>query len=325
MKKKGQITIFIILGIIIVIAFAFVFYLSRVEVTETKLESEILKDEIIRIYITSCLEKTSDDGLELIGMQGGVIYHYQISNEYKGGSILDDSFGDKFVITYDGYNVAYAVKKTTGLGISMLKPLCNKEGINKWNLSGYSYSCETYDIYPFRQNAQNYLEDYINEKIKDCVKEEDIKEMGYDVELGIPDSKVLIGEDDLKITLDYSVNIGVKGRKVSRLLDFSINPKIRLKKLHESASHLTGYHDLQSGENSGEVYENEFNIRSFSTEDLDINKEIIDGNSYFIIKLTDSKSIVNGKKYVFQFVIEDRDPFLDGVNCIDPDDKGREC
>ena len=91
-KKKGQITIFIILGIIIVISMGLLF------AANIKSEfSPILYDSKVKEYVTSCLEQYTNDGLELIGKQGGKL------NSDEG-------------ISYEGYKVPYGIKESDSRG-----------------------------------------------------------------------------------------------------------------------------------------------------------------------------------------------------------------
>ncbi len=76
MHKRGQITVFIILGILIVAVLGIIFYLYNVKVApETKKQSEFdfSKTEVIKNYIESCIEKSGNEALSLIGKQGGEI------------------------------------------------------------------------------------------------------------------------------------------------------------------------------------------------------------------------------------------------------------
>ena len=76
MAKKGQITTFIILGMVILIAFAFVLYArniqskSQIENTKT-FETEF---SAINEYVTSCLKDVGYESLRITGLGGGYTY-----------------------------------------------------------------------------------------------------------------------------------------------------------------------------------------------------------------------------------------------------------
>ncbi|MBW2970031.1 hypothetical protein KY319_02815 [Candidatus Woesearchaeota archaeon] len=72
--KKAQITIFIIIGILILIAFGTTIYVaSKVKKIE-KPKTPQLQTQTIQDYITSCLEIATKEGLTILGKQGGYIY-----------------------------------------------------------------------------------------------------------------------------------------------------------------------------------------------------------------------------------------------------------
>ncbi|MBU1704839.1 MAG: hypothetical protein KJ922_05725, partial [Nanoarchaeota archaeon] len=74
-QKKGQITIFIIVGIILLLG-AVAFFTIRSQVTkkvqETEVETAIWANSI-KNYITDCLTETSIAGFQQIGWHGGFI------------------------------------------------------------------------------------------------------------------------------------------------------------------------------------------------------------------------------------------------------------
>src|SRR3989338_8554539 len=75
-QKKGQITLFIILGIIILVAFALIFYLlqSKAEGDNSEIQniqSFELSTSHINSYVQSCIETVGEDALSWIGDHGG--------------------------------------------------------------------------------------------------------------------------------------------------------------------------------------------------------------------------------------------------------------
>lgn len=73
--KKAQLTPFILLGLIILIAFIVMFYLSSFVASNNKQNEELVFNKAtVDNYVTTCLEKVSADALTLLGKQGGHIY-----------------------------------------------------------------------------------------------------------------------------------------------------------------------------------------------------------------------------------------------------------
>ena len=75
--KKGQVTIYIILGILLLIVIASAITITimtsvkQIEVEKEKVVQEISEGGQIKIFIESCLEKSTKKGLKEIGLKGG--------------------------------------------------------------------------------------------------------------------------------------------------------------------------------------------------------------------------------------------------------------
>ena len=75
MKKRGQITIFIILGIIILISIGIAVYFTTKETIKPIKKTPIIAEEVQPVYdyVVNCINEISKDGLTLLGQQGGYI------------------------------------------------------------------------------------------------------------------------------------------------------------------------------------------------------------------------------------------------------------
>ncbi|MBU2633931.1 MAG: hypothetical protein KJ674_01675 [Nanoarchaeota archaeon] len=75
MNKKGQVTTFIILGIVLVVIAFIVFYFFGEILTKEKKEVMFDESEIepLKNYVEECIKLNGDEGLELIGKNGGDI------------------------------------------------------------------------------------------------------------------------------------------------------------------------------------------------------------------------------------------------------------
>jgi len=71
--KKGQTTLFIILGIIILFAALLTFYLTRPQIDIQEV-LEYKGPEGVRNYVEACLKSSAEIGVQLLGVQGGHIY-----------------------------------------------------------------------------------------------------------------------------------------------------------------------------------------------------------------------------------------------------------
>ncbi len=88
-KKRGQVTIFIILGIVLLFSTALIIFI-RSQIAEVKppptptLEKIPSELEPIRTYVSSCIEQTAADGLIKLGQQGGYLNTQSLTyNEFS--------------------------------------------------------------------------------------------------------------------------------------------------------------------------------------------------------------------------------------------------
>ena len=114
-NKKAQITVFIIIGILILAIFLILFQLNQNIQTDklsrekAKVFNKILQREGFRLYIEDCLEDDLKDGLSLIGKQG------RIWKGQPGGMVpFSDKVNGRIVPTEaieDGARVVYGIKR----------------------------------------------------------------------------------------------------------------------------------------------------------------------------------------------------------------------
>ncbi len=91
MQKRGQITVFIIIGLLIIIVAGVFLSLSRYSIksqtTANKKEAAMPSDtDVVKAYAETCLKLVSDDALfNRIGLQGGFINPAGDSNYHEEG------------------------------------------------------------------------------------------------------------------------------------------------------------------------------------------------------------------------------------------------
>ena len=104
-ELKGQVSMFIVVGMIVLISAGFYFYFANYI---TKKQSQLgvkiaqkIPAELrpIQTYVITCLDKTAMAGLELLGKQGGNIYI-----EQGGTSFFSDEEENKSFV-YDENNL----------------------------------------------------------------------------------------------------------------------------------------------------------------------------------------------------------------------------
>ena len=389
--SKSQITIFIVLGIVVLIIFGLMFFVSRqtsdvvLEKRVNKIYDDFLSSTDIQHITQNCLDQTAKEALFLLGLQGGRIYDYQFDGGYSipafydvipynytgrnisgevynisygitdvhlqrvgappinppdypyGGSLVNDislaGLSSNFLINPN--NQIFANVSRSGR-FTILADLCNKFGPNDPYIAGAGISCETYS--PKNESIQEYITKYIDQNTPSCINFTFKRTTQYNITSGILFSDVLIGEDDLLISLVYPIEISIKNLPpVTNYLNFNIRPKIRLKIIHELASHLIGYNpyviptrteanniffnierddpnDCYDGGSKCIVDEiNVFKLKNYCLEN-DCNFNNSHYNYSDILVIEDNKSIIGGKPYRFLFAIENRKPVLDFID-----------
>jgi len=74
MQKRGQVTVFIIIGIAILILFGVFFYIKSTAVKIDLGNEETFSVEPVKLIVEDCFEDTSKEALLILGLRGGDIY-----------------------------------------------------------------------------------------------------------------------------------------------------------------------------------------------------------------------------------------------------------
>ncbi|MBL7147894.1 MAG: hypothetical protein ISS82_03650 [Nanoarchaeota archaeon] len=170
--KKSQVTMFIILGIVILAVIFSVFYFlgdrilkqSEKDVVFTESSLEPLKD-----YVEDCIKKYGDEGLDLVGKQGGDIE-------------------PEFYLTYTFLNEDYSSKINYLCYTESFEPCANRRPL-------------------LARHVENELKNYIMNGLNTCVDLELIRNEGYKIEEGERELDVSIGTYNVIVNLDYPITI----------------------------------------------------------------------------------------------------------------------
>ena len=141
MFKKSQITLFMLLGMVMLVVFGFLFYTAHT-VTKTRMEkrsgkivTDLLETTAFKYYVTTCLQDSTKKGLKIIGEQGGFFHKNQ-------GSIIDwDIPYVEYNAGSETYNVSYQIYSAISGKIKERSPLielspyypCFHEGNPDWS------------------------------------------------------------------------------------------------------------------------------------------------------------------------------------------------
>ncbi len=275
MKKRGQVTVFLVLGIVVVILTGLVFYTGAAirkegTVSSIKKTSQVPFDiGPVKEYAESCLKKVSEDGLWIIGEHGG--YIDPDGNEVYGEEAVDST-------AYLGKKVPYYLKGTSD---SFLALEDIEEKLSRYVIVGFD-RC-------FDSNVFEGLGLYLTKP------DINYTEIGFDFDGVSVDSKVDIHEDSVIVNVEYPLIIKKKGLE-AELKDFRVNLPIRLGRLYNASvgkgTPIGLLIDINNTWNDEGIYD----LSSFNCDNYDVLKQI---NIY-------SRDNVGNKK-IIQFV--DYNPF----------------
>lgn len=222
MASKGQVTLFIIIGIILIIALGGVLYYYGEEavVTEETLRGALTPDtEVFYDYVVSCMEQIGEDGINIMGQKGGYIERRFMSNQFHPteaeGVAL--SPGSDLVVPY-----WYYMK-----GDDRCQHKCPFDSQVPL-LSG-----------PDPMSMENQLDDYMNKNLGSCLEGfKPFKEEGWNVKTGDLNVTSTITEEGVNLYLTYLSEFERSGQKLS-LDKYVTTVDVRLKQAYELATSLT--------------------------------------------------------------------------------------
>ena len=314
-KKRGQVTVYIILGIIILSSAILLFYLRGKTVGKTGMQEIVRAQKIpkeampITNYVTTQLDDATKKGLYLIGRQGGYIY------ENQGGPILDpEEEGEDFVF-YDEHNVSYGIYKHKEIISNYfipipryypwaLYPYRSKKTLGKKEVFagffGTSYLPPLNGPLP---SIQGQLEYFITNYLEKNIDFSIFDKQGFEINDGKINVSVIIGENDVIAFLEYPLGIKKKiTNTITNVTYFYTNPQIRLKKVYNFTDFIINkdithiLFDINDSKNN--------------RDGIGVNKIENAYNNDDIITVYDNKSLLYTEPYEFRFARENRYPAL---------------
>ena len=329
---KGQITIFIIIGILILVVIVFaIFSATILKKAAKKPMVEPTKLEAIRNYIEECLALASAESLKLLGEQAGHIWQSQGGVE---ADPLSQEEGKKYlffppttekkipfaIVTYPTFalnddsgkwfisNNASSKYSAPAVGIT--------KGISVYPWKTFPYNPFTGNITffgqglfgwsilpvlekPYANSIEEALESATLNKTKACTKF-NIAFPEFEFASEEPSLKIEFLNNETIFRLNWKINIfdPVVGAKAT-LEEFIVRQKVRLKKIHEEIKFLIGEEATNS------IY----NLSAHPAIEIDK----ITGKGT-VVTYTDSNSLLEGKSYKFKFAIQNRAPALWEIN-----------
>lgn len=226
LDRKGQLTIFIIIGIALLFSTALIIYI-RQSVVQNKPPVEIAMEQIptelqpLQTYVTSCLETTAKEAIKIIGVQGG----YSDTSKL----IINDQ------------------DPTSGSGISMSPGSDMK--IPYWYYMKSSNKCESDCVFDsnrptlYREirpgnSIEEQIDKYVEQKLSSCLADFAPFKNQLEIEQSSIKASTSITKTDVFVSLDYPISVKLPDR-VEQLSKFVVQIPVNLGKFYEMATEIT--------------------------------------------------------------------------------------
>ncbi|MBW3010889.1 hypothetical protein KY326_01580, partial [Candidatus Woesearchaeota archaeon] len=227
-QKRGQITIYIIIGLVILIVAGLIIYLAFMpekEIEQAAREELLLpaSHRPVQAFIEDCLSEISEDALKKLGAHGGWI------------SIEDP------LVDWKEFNINL-MKPTESDVVSL-----DRSGKNLvpywWHMKSEfkCYDCfSTQENIPSMEDIEDQLNYYIEKNLPMCLQGfSDLEKQGFDIsELDNPLVQAIVTNKDVIFILDYPLKIAKNELEVKTKY-FRIRQDVNLRKVYNLALQLT--------------------------------------------------------------------------------------
>ncbi len=244
-NKKAQITLFIVIGILLLFATAIIFYVKNRVVeyqfsaeTNPVLEKVPMEFDPLQDYVTQCLKDTAKQGLKHIALQGGYYrpekYGITVNPQDPTSSNAMSYFANQGIIPYWSYMASDNTCKGSACRFDSKKPLL----LQKDNPEGASIEGE--------------LAYYIEDNLPLCLNSfRSFQALGFTVrETGERKVRVRVTDSDVLVTLEMPLE-AKKDAATTTMKTFFTRLDVNLNRMYELASLLT---QAQSESNVMEKY-----------------------------------------------------------------------
>jgi hypothetical protein len=233
LHRKGQITIFIILAIVIIFSLAVYLYLKQKGTSMEESKGPVIENvpfelQPLNSFVETCIVQVSTDGLEKLGLQGGYIEPLEFGfkvNPAKptDGDAIEFLPGSDLVVPYWFY-MKSDNKCSAGCEFAYNRPqLYRSQG---------------------EPSIEGQLDAYVNKNLAACLGDfASFTAQGYTVEIiGPPKTQTTVFKEDIGFFVEYPLKVIKDGRE-HYLERFFIRVPLNLKSIYEQASLIT---NLQS-------------------------------------------------------------------------------
>lgn len=231
MNKKAQITLFIIIGIVILIITVGIVYMSgyKFEKDLQTVEQPMLEDipkeaNPVRFFVTQCLERTAENAFTVLGSQGGYIETQSLSPRNIDPTNADSIKFGAATIPYWHYLKSNNRKSEYKFSSAMPSTVRNPQSL-------------------LDMSVQAQVDRYVENNLKICLNNfNQLKEQGFTISTEIPKVTTSIRDTDVLVKLNYPMHVR-KSREIHDLEEFYTILPVNFKKIFEMANTLTQMHE----------------------------------------------------------------------------------
>lgn len=311
MKKRGQITIFLVVAVVILILAGLYFYLGKSGAKTGAAKAQEAKEtDIVKAYVESCIKNVAERSLfERIGEQGGYIdvnANLNYGEDGTAGSPISPSY-----ILFQGKNVPF-----------YLEAKCNRIVNGKcenWTATSYV---------PELEAISKKLANYIAVEFEKCFDKNVFESRGIKIEKPVVDYKAInfdfsrsnvnvevnVNEEDVSVKFYYPLTVG-KGETKSRLDSFVVVLPVRLNATFEGSQNLIAdmKESIESRRNTDYISDAPFIIVPFDctvggpyVKKTQINLYTKPAASSRIVEFADYGNYFTGRpnSYLFRFAVK---------------------
>ena len=313
MKKRGQVSIFMIIGMVIIIGFLLFYYLqssnSKNKSAASNANSIQQNDvQVVKTYVENCIKIAVEDALfNRTGPQAGYI-DPQPNARYIEPGLPAGSLG---YTNYLGDKVPYYLRATCTKYCK--SQICSPPPCVciEWRCS-WSYNKHVPDSTPELNIIGGKIENYIKAEFPSCFDLNAFEGIGIEVTMSDKSPKVgvSINSEDVSVTMNYTIN-AEKGGQITTIKSFIAIVPIRLKKLYDGSISLIN--KIESVKDTPFTSKVPYNIAGDCASydkngHTNVYSKPVDSDSD-IIQFVDFSTYNNHyfKSYIFQFAVKNID------------------
>lgn len=231
-SKRGQITLFIIIGISIVVLVGIYFMLkSQGTILETENELDLQAEKVgiefspIQGYVDNCIYSLSKEAVKKVGLQGGYV-----DSDVLVANPIDPTEGNANSLVFfpgdDTYKIAYWWYMDAG-------NRCDEDGACSFN----SYRPPLTG--PEENSIESQLELYVTQNLDKCIEGfRPFEIQGFEVtENERPEVDITIASKDIVVQLDYPIT-AVKENRKQDMRKFFVKLPFNIRKMYDFATTL---------------------------------------------------------------------------------------